>query len=222
MKWHNVTISFTGLQGQWGQGYTSTQETWQRVDKDRSITTNSSGLLEKLWGTERPTSPPSWQTTPRQSFMWGSGFARLTFGIKYWNKCSEQGRIWLTATPFKVTPLHVKEPRGERIFCQQSHQKGLLHVERHSSTSACHSALTAQTSLCSQFHCATNREKRCIMPSCYPNDVQIIFVQGSLSMAKRSHGSALQRRKRGRGKDRYDTQRRNKWNVKNMSCAVCF
>lgn len=99
------------------------------------------------------------------------------------------------------------EPRGERIVCQQSHQKGLLHVERHSSTSACHSALTAQTSLCSQFHCATNREKRCIMPSCYPNDVQIIFVQGSLSMAKRSHGSALQRRKRGRGKDRDMTHR---------------
>lgn len=60
------------------------------VDNGRSITNNSSRLLEKLWGTERLTTP-SWQTTPQQSFMWGSGFTWLTFAIKYWNKCSEQG-----------------------------------------------------------------------------------------------------------------------------------
>lgn len=38
----------------------------------------------------------------------------------------------------------------------------------------------AQTSLCSQFSRVTNREVCCIMPSCYLNDVQIRFVQGSL------------------------------------------
>lgn len=205
MKWHNVTISFTALQGQWGQCYTSAQETWQRVDKDRSITTNSSCLLEKLWGTEWRTSPPSWQTTPLQSFMWAADSLGWPLALNIETSAVNKGGYGLQLHPSKWR--HYMWNR-EWIVCQQSHQKGLLHVERHSSTSACHSALTAQTSLCSQFHCATNREIRCIMPSCYPNDVQIIFVQGSLSITIRSHGSALQhrQRKRGRGKDRCDTE----------------
>ncbi len=130
----------------------------------------------------------------------------LTLNIE--TSAVNKGGYGLQLHPSKWRHYMWKQCREEsRIVCQQSHQKGLLHVECHSSTSACHSALTAQTSLCSQFHCATNRELRCIMPSCYSNDVQIIFVQGSPSMAKTSHGSALQCRKGGRGKDSDMTHR---------------
>lgn len=126
--------------------------------------------------------------------MWGSGFTWLTFGIKYWNKCSEQGRIWLTATPFKVTTLHVKQSREESESSVNSHIRRACYMSSVTSLQACVTLPSrAQTSLCSQFNCATNRKICCIIPSFYPNDVQIIFVQGSLTMAKRSHESALQR-----------------------------
>lgn len=89
MKWHKVTISFTATL-QWGQCNTNAKETWRCVliRADQSPTIHQGCL--RNWGTERLTTQ-SWQTTPRQSFMWGSGFTWLTFAIKYWNKCSEQG-----------------------------------------------------------------------------------------------------------------------------------
>lgn len=90
MKWHKVTISFTATL-QWGQCYTNAKETWRcvfiRVDQSPTIHQGCLRNCEERSG---------WQLrVDRQLldnlFMWGSGFTWLTFAIKYWNKCIEQG-----------------------------------------------------------------------------------------------------------------------------------
>jgi len=127
--------------------------------------------------------------------MWGSGFTWLTFAIKYWNECSEQGYgLQLHSSKWRHYMWNRAERRANRLSTVTSEGpvtcRASLLYKRVTLPSR------AQTSLCSQFNCATNRKICCIIPSCYPNDVQIIFVQGSHSMAKRSHAFQWIQRKR--------------------------